>query len=107
MTQGRHTGGKMKLSLEIEKEIIKAYQSKITISEIEKQFNFPRSSIYRVLKRNGIEKHGKVNDFTGQKHSIEIREKISRSQTLTWDERKSGYTNDDVDDPNGLLKKDK
>ena len=84
----RKNMGRPKMSKERETEIITAYQTGQTIKSIEEQFGFARVSIYRVLNRNGIEKHGCINTWEGKTHSTETKEKMSNTAKGLWEERK-------------------
>lgn len=80
--------GKPRMTSERETAIIAAYKEGKTIAEIETQFTTGRSSIYRVLKRNNIEKTANYSKWEGKTHSDETKEKMSNARTEYWDNKK-------------------
>ena len=65
------------MPLEKERAIIQAYQKGINISDIEKEFETGRSSIYRILNRNNIPRSNNFTKWTGKKHSEDTKNKMS------------------------------
>lgn len=77
------------MPLEKEVAILAAYASDMIISDMENLLETGRSSIYRVLKRNGIARE-RVNDhWTGKKHTDQTKEKMAVARTTYWAEKKN------------------
>jgi len=77
-----------KMDPEREKGIVEAYQRGDIIESIEDQFNTKRSSIYRVLDRNGIPCERDRRVWLGKKHTEETKQKMAKSNKKYWDRRR-------------------
>ena len=76
-----------KMDPDRERDIIEAYKRGDTIESIEEQFNTRRSSIYRVIDRNGIPCERDRKIWLGKKHSEETKEKMSLAKKQYWKNR--------------------
>lgn len=79
---------KRKMPLEREKAILADYLARITARELQKKYGISASSIYRILDRNGVERHGDRSNWAGKTHTPETKAKMSGSASKIWAERK-------------------
>lgn len=76
-----------------EKLIIEAYLNNETIKSITSKYETSAMSVYRILKRNGIDKKGPVRSWEGRSHSEETKQKMSEYKTNYW-KNVNGETNE-------------
>jgi len=81
-----------KMDSQREQEIIQAYQSELTIADIEEKLTIGRSSIYRVLKRNNISRERDRKIWSGKQHSEETKQKMAESRRKYWDDKRTQET---------------
>jgi group I intron endonuclease len=75
---------KRQLPKEKERDIIQAYKEGMTIVNIEVEFQTGRSSIYRILDRNGVPRDSGRNTWEGKTHSQTTKNKMSKARKRYW-----------------------
>lgn len=72
-----------KLSLEIQQQIIKAYQNNMSLREIERTFGATRPSVSKFLEQEGI-KTTKGNHYRKYFHNVDFFEEINTEEKAYW-----------------------
>ena len=72
-----------KLDIEIQNQIIEAYQKNISLREIEKRFNVSRGTVSAFLEKKGL-KTTKGNHYRKYFHDVDFFENIDNEEKAYW-----------------------
>lgn len=86
------SSAKRRMPSDREQAIAQAYLDGKTIKEIEQTYATGRSSIYRILDRNNIQRSNNFSRWEGKSHSEDTKQQMSSARSLYWANKKE--TND-------------